>query len=235
MTNPPNVWGSLQVNIAPDAAVAAGAYWQVDGGIPQPSGATVLGLTVGNHTVSFSAVSGWTTASNQTIYVGANSTATANGIYYTPQAQFNYTTNSDTITITGYTGSGGTVIIPTTINNLPLTSIGDSAFANCTSLASVTIPASVTSIGDDAFAYCTSLTEVYFQGNASGADSTVFAGDSDLFAVYYLPGTAGWGATFAGITATVMPGYCSIAVSASPSAGGTVIGGEPLPRVVLRQ
>ena len=39
-----------------------------------------------------------------------------------------------------------------------VTSIGDKAFADCTSLTSVTIPGSVISIGDGAFEYCTSLT-----------------------------------------------------------------------------
>ena len=32
------------------------------------------------------------------------------------QAQFTYTTNNGAITITGYTGSGGAVVIPATIN-----------------------------------------------------------------------------------------------------------------------
>jgi Tfp pilus assembly pilus retraction ATPase PilT len=32
------------------------------------------------------------------------------------QAQFNYTTNNGTITITGYTGSGDAITIPNTIN-----------------------------------------------------------------------------------------------------------------------
>ena len=42
-----------------------------------------------------------------------------------------------------------------------VTTIGDSAFWDCTSLTSVTIPDSVTTIGNDAFYYCTSLTSVY--------------------------------------------------------------------------
>ena len=64
------------------------------------------------------------------------------------QAQFTYTTNNDgSLNIAGYTGSGGAVTIPDTINGLPVTSIGDSAFRYCTSLTSVLIPNSVTGIG----------------------------------------------------------------------------------------
>jgi hypothetical protein len=57
------------------------------------------------------------------------------------QAQFNYTTNdSGTITITRYTGLGGAVTIPATINGRAVTSIGGNAFGWCTGLTSVTIP-----------------------------------------------------------------------------------------------
>ena len=47
------------------------------------------------------------------------------------QAQFNYVINNGAITITGYTGSGGAVTIPDTINGLPVTSIGYYAFGGC--------------------------------------------------------------------------------------------------------
>ena len=46
-------------------------------------------------------------------------------------------------------------IIPNSV-----TSIGEGAFRDCSSLTSITIPNSVTSIGDDAFRYCSSLTSV---------------------------------------------------------------------------
>ena len=52
--------------------------------------------------------------------------------------------------------SGTTYTIPDSV-----TSIGNSAFKNCSSLTSVTIPDSVTSIGFGAFWYCNSLTSVY--------------------------------------------------------------------------
>ena len=83
------------------------------------------------------------------------------------EAQFNYTTDNGAITITGYTGPGGALAIPATINGLPVTRIGNYAFTVCTGLTSVTIPNGVTSIGDRAFNYCTNLTSVTI-GNSVG-------------------------------------------------------------------
>jgi len=73
--------GSLQVTITPAGAIAAGAQWRVDGGTWQTNGATVSGLPVTNHAVSFNTISGWTTPSNQTVSIKANSVAKAQGNY----------------------------------------------------------------------------------------------------------------------------------------------------------
>ena len=69
-------------------------------------------------------------------------------------AQFDYTTNNGTITITRYTGPGGDVVIPSTINGLPVTSIGTGAFASCHGLFSVTTGSGLCNIGDYAFFGC---------------------------------------------------------------------------------
>ena len=76
-----------------------------------------------------------------------------------PAADFNYYIIGG-VTITGYTGPGGDVIIPSTIEGLPVTAIDSNAFRGSIALTSVTIPDSVTSIGVGAFHYCTSLTSV---------------------------------------------------------------------------
>jgi hypothetical protein len=91
------------------------------------------------------------------------------------QAQFIYTTNSGTITITGYTGSGGAVTIPAIITGLPVTSIGDYAFYEFTSLTSVTIGNGVTSIGDYAFNGCYSLTSVTIPNSVTSLGHGAFA------------------------------------------------------------
>lgn len=52
-----------------------------------------------------------------------------------------------TVTITKYTGTESTVILPSTISSWPVTKIGEAAFQDNTTITSVTIPASVTEIG----------------------------------------------------------------------------------------
>ncbi|MCU0858096.1 MAG: leucine-rich repeat domain-containing protein, partial [Pontiellaceae bacterium] len=81
---------------------------------------------------------------------------------------FLYTTNSGTITITGYTGSGGDVVIPDTINDLPVTRIGYRAFYNRTSLTGITMPVGLTNIDYEAFANCSGLTGITLPAALTG-------------------------------------------------------------------
>ena len=64
-----------------------------------------------------------------------------------------------------------------------VTSIGSIAFSNCSSLTSITIPNSVTSIGSIAFSDCSSLTSITIPNSVSSIGSEVFAGCSGLTSV----------------------------------------------------
>ena len=75
------------------------------------------------------------------------------GLYYN-------VTDTGEIEITGCYEYVRKVNIPIEIDGKSVTSIGSSAFYDCTSLTEITIPDSVTSIGSSAFYDCTSLTEI---------------------------------------------------------------------------
>ena len=64
-----------------------------------------------------------------------------------------------------------------------VTSIGDSAFFDCTSLTSVTIPDSVTSIGEYAFYNCTSLTSVTIPNSVTSIGEYAFYNCTSLTSV----------------------------------------------------
>ncbi|MDA7658125.1 leucine-rich repeat protein [bacterium] len=68
--------------------------------------------------------------------------------------------------------ASGELVIPDTIEGKSVTSIGKSAFSECTNLTSITIPDSVTSIDDKAFILCSSLTSI------TVPDSIVSIGDA---------------------------------------------------------
>lgn len=98
-----------------------------------------------------------------------------------------------TVTITKYTGTESTVILPSTINSWPVTKIGEAAFQDNTTITSVTIPANVTEIGSNAFAGCTNLTSVNYIGDwsnltiQSGNPAVQDAANEQLFDFEFIP------------------------------------------------
>ncbi len=75
-------------------------------------------------------------------------------------------------------GNTGAYTIPSSV-----TSIGDYAFCDCSSLTSVTIPDGVTSIGEDAFEYCSSLTSVTIPDSVTSIGDWAFEYCSSLTSV----------------------------------------------------
>ena len=64
-----------------------------------------------------------------------------------------------------------------------VTCIGTSAFNNCTSLLSITIPESITSIADAAFSDCTSLTSITIPDSVASIGAHAFNGCTNLTSI----------------------------------------------------
>ena len=99
---------------------------------------------------------------------------------------YEYSINTDdetTCTITKYTGMETNVNIPSELEGLRVTSIGDYAFAYCMSLRSITIPNSVTSIGDYAFAYCMSLRSITIPNSVTSIGDYAFTNCMSLSSI----------------------------------------------------
>lgn len=73
---------------------------------------------------------------------------------------FTYTESGGNATITAYTGAGGAVTIPSTLDTYPVIELGQDSFSNSSTITSVNIPDSVVTIGASAFQTCSSLSSV---------------------------------------------------------------------------
>ena len=105
------------------------------------------------------------------------------GIYY------NITSTTDltvmvTYKNTSYNSYSGDVTIPETVTyngiTYTITSIGNSAFRECSSLTSITIPDAVTTIGNFAFNGCSSLTSVSIPEAVTSIGTYAFYGCTGL-------------------------------------------------------
>mgnify|MGYP000755726222 CR=1 FL=1 len=98
---------------------------------------------------------------------------------------FEYTVTGDEATITGYTGSARSLVIPSELGGKPVTAIGEKAFYQNKTITSVKIPEGVTSIGDSAFEGCSSLTEVTIPKSVTSIGWGAFVECDALTTVYY--------------------------------------------------
>ena len=80
-----------------------------------------------------------------------------------------YKEEKGSITITAYVGTDTDVAVPSSINGIPVTAIGESAFAG-TNVKKVSLPNSVTHIDWFAFNSCAALTELIIPSSVSLID-----------------------------------------------------------------
>lgn len=101
-----------------------------------------------------------------------------------------FAAGEDALTINVYDGfaavvacrqnASGVIDIPASYGGVPVTNIGDGAFADCNGITQVNIPASVKKVGNNAFGSCTALKKVDFAGSACTLGESVFAHCSSL-------------------------------------------------------
>lgn len=94
--------------------------------------------------------------------------ASSDDLVYTEVYTTTGSGSSAVTTLTSYTVSAsninisGSLVIPETYRDLPISGILANGFKDCTKLTEVTIPSKCVSIGTNAFANCTSLTKIYY-------------------------------------------------------------------------
>ena len=100
------------------------------------------------------------------------------------------------VNVIGYTGTGTDIVIPDTIEDLPVTKLKQGLFRNNGSIKKVKLPANLKSIPDNMFNGCTSLEEVTVPSGLTDIGSYAFYKCTNLTAID-LPDTV-----------TVMDSYC---------------------------
>ncbi|HEV2693511.1 MAG TPA: leucine-rich repeat protein [Verrucomicrobiae bacterium] len=98
-------------------------------------------------------------------------------------AQFTYTTNNGTLTVTGYNGPGGTVTIPNLANNYRVTAIAPFAFNQVDTMTNLIIGTNVGIIGTNAVYQCSALITASIPGSATNIGDGPFFDCQKLLAL----------------------------------------------------
>ncbi len=96
---------------------------------------------------------------------------------------FTYTVSGGKATITACSTTTGDVVVPSTLGDYPVTSIGNTVFYNRSGLTSVTISEGITSIGNSVFEKCSGLTSVVIPSSLTSIGNYAFKGCTKLTSV----------------------------------------------------
>ena len=96
---------------------------------------------------------------------------------------FRYDVYTYYVAITQCLSTKSNIIIPDTIQNLPVYVIANDAFANQTAITSVTMTNNIIEIGDSAFAECINLQSVNLSKNLTTCGASAFADCDNIKAI----------------------------------------------------
>jgi alpha-tubulin suppressor-like RCC1 family protein len=182
LTEPILTWTPSPINLVAPAVLST---IELTASAEAPTGGSVAGLW------SYSPAAGTSLSVGTNVVVGtfvptdlnSYSIGTITNQIVVASSLFTYTNNGTGLTITGYTGTGGVVEIPTTIGGVAVTGIGDEAFKNITSITNLTLPNSLTAIGQKAFEGCTQLISISIPNSVATIGQFAFAGCSSLTSI----------------------------------------------------
>ena len=160
-----SAWGSLTSVTIPDSVTSIG-----DSAFSSCYSLTGITIPDSVTTIGQGAFAGWTGA-----------TSTDNIVFPNEQLKIKYFESNDAFN--GWK-SLTSVIIPDSV-----TSIGKTAFYNCSKLTGITIPDSVTSIEDAAFNTCRGLTSITIPNSVTSIGKYTFSYCNELSSITVLPTT----------------------------------------------
>jgi hypothetical protein len=165
---------TLTAIIAPINATNKNVEWySSNDNVASVNNGVVTAISAGTATITVTTVDGGKSAACS-VTVTSGSGGGTEGTY----GDFTYTETTNVVTITRYTGAGGSVTIPAQINGKPVTSIGDMVFFQCNSLTNIILPNSVNSLGRLAFYECTSLTSITIGNSVTSIGDSAFSATS---------------------------------------------------------
>ena len=112
-----------------------------------------------------------------------------------PVTNIEFTKFGNTYYVSGIgIGITGNVVIPDTYDGFPVTSIGQGAFANCTTITAVSIPSNVKTIGSRAFENCSSLEKITLTSSTTSISANAFRNCIKLANISFEGTAAQWNA-----------------------------------------
>ena len=101
-------------------------------------------------------------------------------IYGEFQDGFEFSIQNEEVVIESYSGQDSVVIIPDSLNNLPVTVIGDNSFADNELIVQITLPNTIRKIGNNAFAGCGQMKSINFPSTIRQIGESSFSGCEKL-------------------------------------------------------